>query len=41
MLVKAWPASRLVLVEAAGHSLGHPPVFEAVRDAIEELTVQV
>lgn len=39
-LVDAWPASRLVLVEAAGHTLGHPAVFEAVRDGILELTTE-
>ncbi|MEP2028241.1 MAG: alpha/beta fold hydrolase [Paracoccaceae bacterium] len=37
-LVAEWPRSRLVLVEAAGHSLGHSAVFEAVRAGIAELT---
>jgi len=37
-LVAAWPGSRLLMVEAAGHSLGHPAVFEAVRESILKLS---
>lgn len=37
-LVAAWPGARLVMVEAAGHTLGHAPVFEAVRAGISDLT---
>lgn len=37
-LVAEWPGSRLVYVEAAGHSLGHSAIFEAVRAGIAELT---
>ena len=36
-LVKAWPGARLEMVEGAGHTLGHPAVFEAVREGINEL----
>jgi proline iminopeptidase len=36
-LAKAWPDARVVMVEAAGHSLAHPEVFAAVRAAIAEL----
>ncbi|MEO9572955.1 MAG: alpha/beta fold hydrolase [Roseobacter sp.] len=39
-LVAAWPGSRLLLIEGAGHSLGHAAVFEAVRDSILELSYQ-
>jgi proline iminopeptidase len=37
-LVAEWPGARLVIVEAAGHSLGHSAIFEAVRAGIAELT---
>jgi proline iminopeptidase len=37
-LVSAWPGSRLVIVEAVGHSLGHNTIFEAVRAGISDLT---
>ena len=37
-LVAEWPGSRLVMVEAAGHSLGHAAVFEAVRESILQLS---
>jgi proline iminopeptidase len=37
-LVNVWPGAQLRMVEAAGHSLGHPAVFQAVRAAIDELT---
>ena len=38
-LVAKWAGARLVMVEGAGHTLGHRPVFEAVRDGITALTV--
>lgn len=37
-LVAKWQAARLVMVEGAGHTLGHQPVFDAVRAGIAELT---
>ena len=37
-LVAAWPDARLVMVEAAGHSLGHRAVFDAVREGIAALS---
>ena len=37
-LVAEWPGSRLVIVEAAGHTLGHKAIFEAVRAGISDLT---
>ena len=36
-LVARWPGARVVTVEAAGHSLGHPEVAAAVRDAVAAL----
>lgn len=39
-LAAHWQAARLVMVEGAGHTLGHPPVFDAVRAGITELTQQ-
>lgn len=38
-LAAAWPDARVESVEAAGHSLGHPTVFEALRAAVQELAV--
>lgn len=37
-LVSKWPDAQLVMVEGAGHSLGHRPVFDAVRAGINTLT---
>ncbi|WP_298022647.1 alpha/beta fold hydrolase [uncultured Parasphingopyxis sp.] len=37
-LAAVWPDARLVLIEAAGHSLGHPAVFDAVRAGIAALS---
>ena len=36
-LAARWPDARLVMVEAAGHSLGHPDVAAAVREAVSSL----
>jgi proline iminopeptidase len=36
-LKAGWPDSQVVMVEAAGHSLGHPAVRAAVMAAVEEL----
>src|SRR5690606_14743278 len=36
-LCARWPEAELRLVEAAGHSLGHKAIFEAVAAAIAEL----
>lgn len=37
-LTAAWPNAHLVMVEGAGHALHHPPIFDAVRAAITELS---
>jgi proline iminopeptidase len=37
-LAARWPDARVVLVEAAGHSLGHPDIALAVREAVTTLT---
>ncbi|HVG49889.1 MAG TPA: alpha/beta fold hydrolase [Rubellimicrobium sp.] len=37
-LAARWPDARLVLVEAAGHSPGHPDIALAVREAVTALT---
>lgn len=37
-LAAAWGNARIVMVEAAGHSLGHPPVAQAIREAIGAFT---
>lgn len=37
-LAEAWPGARIVMVEAAGHSLGHPSVAQAVADGVDALT---
>ena len=37
-LAKAWPEAKLIMVETAGHSLGHPEVAQAVTTAIADLT---
>lgn len=37
-LAERWPESRIVMVEAAGHALGHPAVTDAVRTAVAALT---
>ena len=37
-LLSQWPDARLVMVEGAGHTLAHKPVFEAVRAGIAALT---
>lgn len=37
-LAARWPDARLVLVEAAGHSLGHSDIAAAVRVAVASLT---
>ena len=37
-LCSAWPDARLRVVEAAGHSLGEPGVFDSVSGAIAELS---
>ena len=39
-LFAKWPGARLVMVEGAGHTLGHRPVFDAVRAAIAELSLR-
>lgn len=36
-LARDWPAAKIVMAELSGHSLSHPPVFEALRDAITDL----
>jgi proline iminopeptidase len=36
-LAARWPEARLVVVEAAGHSLGHPEVAAAMREAVASL----
>ena len=36
-LAARWPEARVVEVEAAGHSLGHPAVTAAVREAVDAL----
>lgn len=38
-LATAWSGSRVEMVEVAGHSLGHPAVFDAVRRAAAELAL--
>jgi proline iminopeptidase len=38
-LAGQWPDADLIIVEAAGHTLGHPGVFAAVRDGIARLTL--
>ena len=37
-LAARWPDARLVMIEAAGHSLSHPDVAAAVREAVASLT---
>jgi len=37
-LAARWPTAQLVIVEAAGHALGHPAVTVAVREGITSLT---
>ncbi|WP_210530489.1 prolyl aminopeptidase [Rubellimicrobium arenae] len=37
-LAARWPDARLVMVEAAGHSLGHPEIAAAVREGVASLT---
>ena len=37
-LAKAWPEAKLIMVETAGHSLGHPEVARAVRAGVADLT---
>jgi proline iminopeptidase len=37
-LAQSWPGARIVMVEAAGHSLAHPGVARAVGEAIVALT---
>jgi proline iminopeptidase len=37
-LVARWPDARLIMVETAGHSLGHKAVAEAVRLAVRDLS---
>jgi len=37
-LAALWPDAQVRMVEAAGHSVGHPQVFSAVRQAVSELT---
>jgi proline iminopeptidase len=36
-LVAGWPAARLLIVPGAGHSVHHPEVFAALREAIGRL----
>jgi proline iminopeptidase len=37
-LVSKWPDAQLVMVEGQGHTLGHKPVFDAVREGILTLS---
>ncbi len=37
-LVATWPDAELVIVEGQGHTLGHKPVFDAVREGILALS---
>jgi proline iminopeptidase len=37
-LVAKWPDAELVIVEGQGHTLGHKPVFDAVREGILTLS---
>lgn len=37
-LASRWAGARLVMIEAAGHSLGHPDIAAAVREAVASLT---
>ena len=37
-LLARWPASRLITVPGAGHSLHHPEVYAALRAAISRVT---
>ena len=34
-----WPSAQVRMVEAAGHSVNHPQIFAAVRQAVADLTV--
>lgn len=36
-LAAAWPDARVTVVPGAGHSLSHPPVFAACKDALSRL----
>jgi proline iminopeptidase len=36
-LAAAWPDARVTIVAAAGHSLSHPPVFQACKTALARL----
>ena len=37
-LTERWPGARIVMAELSGHNLGHPAVWEAVKQAIATLT---
>lgn len=38
-LAERWPGTRIVMAELSGHNLGHPAVFQAVRQAIADISV--
>lgn len=37
-LAARWPGARIAMIEAAGHSLSHPDIAAAVREAVASLT---
>ncbi|MAM61571.1 prolyl aminopeptidase [Maritimibacter sp. UBA3975] len=40
-LAEAWPDASVDVVDAAGHDLGHPPIWKAVEAAVSELGKQI